>query len=881
MITVVPVGGGTAAVGVAADYYLQRRGGCEHELDGELQQPNADRAGYYLDGRSPVGRWIGRGATSLGLAGGLSRDGEEAFRELLAGRLAGEQLSRPVLRYDADGQPRDVRRAAYDVTLSAPKSVSVLLALGDPSVAEQVRQAHAAAVADAIGLLEQLSARAARGHHGDGQRAARIGTDGVIGVAFEHQTSRADDPQLHTHVVLMNLTRGVDGRWSALDSRTLFAEATTASYLYQYRLRAELTARLGVGWEPLHRGVAEVRGVPLSVRRLFSTRRRQIESALAGRDIPTPGDLADRQPGRDRTLRAGVRRAAQAACLATRPAKTHTAGTTLRETWAARANAIGFGPAELSALLDRRQPAVQVDVRALAAKVLSADGVTREASTFGQGTVLRELCQHLPGGAQLSSDQLQRLARRLVQTDEVVPVVTDTGPAYTTTDLLRIEQHALRLAADGRAPHSHLPVADAATALARSELRPDQARVVAALLSSGRGVDVLTGPAGSGKTAALRLATQQWQQAGLPVAGTAVAALTAHGLQQATGAESVSLARLLHHPDRHLPDGGVLLVDEAGMIGTRSLHQLLQLANDRHCKLVLVGDPAQLPELEAGGLFPALASRLDTLCLAGHHRQQHPWEQQALAALRTGRIEQALDAYEQHGQLHTHSDSEQLRTQLVTDYLGRRARSTDPFQVLVLAGSRRDVSDLNDRIRTRLTQQGRLGDRTLTVTDPQGEEREYRAGDQVLITRNDHQRGVLNGTTGTVTDIGDRGMRLTLTDGRTVDLDHAWLRHGHLDHAYALTVHKAQGRTVTHALLLSSESATRELGYVGMSRGTSSNQLYLEHTDRSGDQGTCATRPPWTPPQPAEKARRLSRSGRQQLASQYPLRPRQVGGIER
>ncbi len=192
------------------------------------------------------------------------------------------------------------------------KSVSTILALADAETAGQVMAAHEQAVTEALGLLERLAARAARGHHGDGQRAPRIATSGFVGAAFTHTTSRALDPQLHTHVVLANLAQGTDGRWSALDSRTLHREATTASYLYQHLLRAQLTERLGIAWTDVDRGVAEIEGVPLSVRRECSTRRRQIETALTERAAPLAGS--------------GVRRrarhlAARAACLATRPSK--------------------------------------------------------------------------------------------------------------------------------------------------------------------------------------------------------------------------------------------------------------------------------------------------------------------------------------------------------------------------------------------------------------------------------------------------------------------------------------------------------------------------------------------------------------------------------
>jgi conjugative relaxase-like TrwC/TraI family protein len=855
VLSVQPLAGGAGA----AAYYLHREAGCAHEhAHGGV--------GYYLNRQDPAGRWLGHGAAALGLTGALTSDRAEVLRELLDGRLAGEQLARPVWRRDEHGQRVDVRVCGFDLTFSAPKSVSVLWGLAPPEVAEQVRQAHTQAVLDALAMLEPLVARAARGHQGDGQRAPRIGTSGVLAAGFEHGTSRAGDPQLHTHVLLLNLAQGLDGRWSALDSRTLHRQATTASHLYQHVLRAELTRRLSVGWTPVQRGIAEVDGIPHAVRRVFSTRRRQIEQHLSEH---APEVLAHAAAGVTRRGRA-AQLAARAACLLTRPRKRHEPNASLRERWASSADRAGFSRADLATLLTRQHQPGHVDVDALIDRVLGPDGVTRERSSFDQGTLVREICTQLPAGADLSATQVLRLAAGLVRHDQVLPVLSTDGPAFTTTELLRTEQHALNLVARRTLTPTHaVPTPAAAAAAARSGLRPDQQRLVHALLTSGRGVEIVTGPAGSGKTTALRVATQQWHQTGIPVAGTAVAALTAHGLQHATGAPSVSLARLLHHPDRHLPTGGVLLVDEAAMIGTRTLTQLLKLTEAQHCKLVLVGDPAQLPELEAGGLFAALAQRPETLHLEGHHRQHEPWERVALAALRCGQTDRALDAYDQHGRLHTRSSRDQLHTDAVHAYLQAREASDDPWQVTLLATRRSDVRQLNDHVRTQLIATGGLGPDALHVDTEHGPI-EYRLGDQVLVTRNDHQRGLLNGTTALIEDLRRNGLTLRTRDGRCVSVDRGWLEHGQLDHGYALTIHKAQGRTVHTALLVGDTALSAEAGYVALSRGTHANHLFLDTSTGPRDETDCPSQPRWQRPVTPDRRARdtaLRYSQLQDLAS--------------
>lgn len=854
----------------AAGYYTRAQG-CERELLLDLEprglpplDPSPalpeDLVGYYVNGRDLPGVWVGRGAQVLGLDGRFDTRDAAVLRELLDGSFAGERLVRPVWRRDDTGARVDVRRAGFDVTFSAPKSVSTLMALAPPEVAAQVLAAHRHAATEALELLECLSARAARGHQGDGQRAPRIDTDGFVAAAFTHTTSRALDPQLHTHVVIANLARGRDGRWSALDSRTLHREAITASALYHHSLRAELTERLGVRWTGIEHGVAEIRGIPLTVRREFSTRRRQIEAALA--DAP-PAQGRFRTPAQ----------AAQAACLTTRPAKTHAAADELREQWGRRATATGFGPAQLAELLER--PAARpgpVEMATVVERVLSRDGVTRQDATFTQGELLRELISALPPGAPVPTAELLQVTAGMVRLDEVVPVLTGDGRAYTTRDLLQTEAETLTLATRTDTLLARLERPAVAAALARNRgLRPEQQRVAYTLLTRGLPVEVVTGPAGCGKTAGLIAARQVWQDAGIEVRGTAVAALTAQGLAEASGAPSVSLARALTQPDQHVPTAGVLLVDEAGMIGTRQLHQLLALAQTRGCKVVLVGDPQQLPELEAGGMFARLTREPTTLALHGHHRQQQPWERDALAALRRGDIPTALDAYRQHQRLHTRHDPLDLQQAAVDAYLTSREEQGDPWQAVLLASSRDDVRTLNTLVRQQLLTHRQLGERELTVDTPDGPVG-YREGDQVLVTRNDHPRGLLNGSTATVTALHPDGLTLQTSRGQQVRVSREWLGDGRLDHGYAMTLHKAQGRTVHTSLLVGSDTLSTQAGYVGLSRGTHANHLFLQTRDLHDLTTDCGHAVQHRLSLQRERPGPLDRDARQRLALQQ-LRP--------
>jgi len=363
-------------------------------------------------------------------------------------------------------------------------------------------------------------------------------------------------------------------------------------------------------------------------------------------------------------------------------------------------------------------------------------------------------------------------------------------------------------------------------------------------LAAANGLAVVVGPAGAGKTAALAAATRVWTGQGRTVTGGAVAAVTARRLEHATGMPATSLTRLLATARRAdpatgrqvgLPRGGVLVVDEASMADTRTLAALLAHTRAGGGTLVLVGDPAQLPEIGAGGLFTALARHPDTITLTDNRRQTEAWERRALADLRAGDPDAAVAAYADHDRVHT-APADRLPDRVVEDYLrliaengpADEASRGEPFErVVMLAVRRADVTYLNDTTRARLLENGRLG--PAAVTTGQGERaREYRAGDRVMVTANDHRLGLLNGTRATVAAVDPKRQTLVLgAEGdQYVTVSTGWASQ-HLDHGYAMTCHKAQGATVDTALVYGAGALTREAGYVALSRGRAANHLYV------------------------------------------------------
>jgi conjugative relaxase-like TrwC/TraI family protein len=884
------------------------------------------------------------------------------------------------LRYREDRV--DVRLPGLDLTLSAPKSVSLLWALSDPptdpaadrslasgapleqtvgrsspqgAVGEQVRQAHRVAVGEALAYLELNCTSALRGHHrGDGTDT-RVPTDGLIGAAFEHRSSRCGDPQLHTHVVVANLLHGVDGRWSAVNSHEIYTHARTAGFVYQAVLRGELTRRLGVTWTPVRNGQAEIIGLPPMLLRLFSKRRQQIEARLDQLGLDSPA-------------------AAQAATLDTRPAKPPAPDQRpgartgqpdeqlgLQARWRQEAAAAGYDPHRLRGLLDEvllrwDSAALRAAARATSAAtgpvatrvveaLLAPTGLTERRAAFDRRDLLRGVCEQLPAGLPISLAGLRTLATRVLHDDRVIPLLGDApvgARRYSTRELLALERDALTLAAASQPPIA--PAARAAPAVpqngepvfAPAAVVPDevlrqaerqaaargcsaeQTAMLRRLLTSGAGVEVVVGAAGSGKTTALAVAADAWSSAGITVRGTALAAIAARVLQDSAGIPSRSLQRLLNDigqpgqqpgqdpslPSAALPPGGVLVVDEAGMVGTRTLHTLLTLAAQTQTKLVLVGDPRQLPEIDAGGLFATLAARLPSVTLLGNQRQQATWEQRALRELRDGDVVRALSAYAGHDRLRIEDGVGELTARLLEDY-ELQLTLRRPEQVLVIASSRGDARRLNAQLRQRLLEDGWLGPEELRVPLLEGRdgtaggERGYRVGEQVLVTVNDYPLGLLNGSRGTVTTLHPDRQAVTvrLDDGRQLQLEKPYLARGHLQHGYALTAHKAQGVTVDVSLLWGTQALTRETGYVALSRGRRANYLYATWDLLKRDAGL-DDRSDLDRPHPAQRlpgvvarrrlaqaalAQRLETSGQQRTARSWWRRrtPASPSAVER
>ena len=783
------------------DYYTR-------ELAADHQQ--------YLSGHgeSP-GRWYGRGSAALGLEGEASVAG---FRWMFEGRHpdTGQLLGRPHGRNAVPG---------FDVVLRPTKSVSVLYGLGDPVTGRAVLDAHHTGVREAVAYLdEHVGTR--RGHAG----VQHVSGQGLLSVGFDHRTSREGDPLLHTHLVVANRTQGPDGRWTALDGRDLYRHRLAADAIYRATYQRELARTLGVEWTPADRhGNRELQGIPEELLRAFSKRSDQIDLEVDRLELS----------GRERTPRL-----VKWAVHATRKPKQHERPETLYDRWRAEATERGVDADALVGRVtgrtrERERTLSERTVRPVFDRLAGPDGLTAQASTFARQDVIAALGGELAGATRT---QLEELADRFLA-ERAVAVVADRAleeRRWSTPELLAVEQRlvaaAVERAGDQTAVVSHEAVR--AALAVHPTAGEDQAAMVRDVCQGGQGVALVEGRAGTGKTFALGVARHAWQLDGYRLLATAPTGIATVSLEAEGFEEVATVDRLLGDLDRgaeQLSPRTVLVVDEAGMAGSRKLARLLDHAHRADAKVVLVGDDRQLAAIDAGGGFRALRLRLGASELTENRRQRHAWEREALELVRAGLVEEAVAAYREHDRVVVAESKTAATLALLQDWWqAYQDTERDPNQdVVVLAHRRAEVDRLNTHCQRLLALQGRLGPERLQVED-----RQLAVGDRVVCGHNAiAQLGIANGTRGTITTLDPLARTVTMRlDGpspREVLLPDWYLdgrgrgeRNRRVELAYATTGHRAQGLTRWRALVRLTGREDSNWLYVQLSRARHETTLY-------------------------------------------------------
>lgn len=737
---------------------------------------------YYTQGGEPPGCWLGSGAERLGLSGNL---GEGQLLRVMQGYhpATGNELVRNAGNRHAPG---------WDATFSAPKSVSAAWAVSGRDTQIAIQSAQGEAVNAAISYLERHAAFTRYGAGGDEREPVTL-HGGLIAAAYEHSTSRNGDPQLHTHCIVANATP--DGRAIDLDTR----HKMVAGALY----RAELAHQLQqLGFIVERDGDSfRIAGVPEKLTEHWSSRHAEVKQAMTEKGVESY-------------------MASKVAVLDTRESKTDISRVELFAKWQAEAREFSFGREQAESLhsseatkpLDKPEPA----------RILSE--AMQKHSTVSRVQLLHRVAVESQGA--LNAREVEAYLSTVTRDPEAVRLVAaDGSERWTTREIQQLERRMVeRAEAMGNDRRHSVQESSTAASIHAHGLSAEQTRALTHVTCESGALACLQGHAGTGKSHMLAAARDIWQSAGYAVRGAALSGKAAEGLEKSSGIQSQTLHSLLRDLDQgptRLDGKTVLVIDEAGMVGSRQMAVLVSRAQDAGAKLVLVGDTRQLQAIDAGAAFRAIQERVGGAELTDVRRQRYEADKAMARAFRDGRVADALKNLDSRGLLHVERTTEAAQQKAVANYV---RDVSEGKTTVMLAATRREVRELNDAVRNELRNSGRLKGNDISVVTSRGG-RSFTAGDRVVFLRNSHELSVKNGTQATVIKLDDRVMRVRLDDGSERLVNHA-SGYNHIDHGYALTVHKAQGATVDRAHVVAGEMTGREWSYVATTRAREETRIY-------------------------------------------------------
>ena len=806
---------------------------------------------YYLQGGEPPGRWFGKGAARFNLSGEVQKD---IFRNLLQG--FDPEGKNPLVQNAGD----DHRQSGWDLTFSAPKSVSSAWSQSPQDVRREFQAAQQAAVEKALAYLEDVAAVTRRGQGGTTAEKASF-----VAATFEHGTSRALDPQLHTHALLLNVAFREDGTTGTIRSVDVFRHKMAAGAIYRAELAHQLEKRLGLAAEKV-KNWFELRVVSEALSKEFSKRRTEIEAVLAERGLDNPI-------------------AAKIAALDTRQKKGHVARATLFETWRETGAKHHWTEKELRSLIKgpKEKTATQEDAKKLAFEALAE--ITAHQSFFTERDLVRRVAESSQGQG-VNADQAISAVRHELRSKSIVEIGIFRGErAFTTQEILTREKDLLSVVERSKTRDAHQVAGPKVekTLKGNPKLSAQQRDAIKHITATPGSIQALSGLAGTGKTITLSTAREVWERDGYTVIGAALSGKAARGLEDGAKIKSATIHKTLQDLDKgfvgievrkkhlfpHAPSwspaskielpylkfriGGdkvsldaktVLVIDEAGMVGTRQMKDILERAEAAGAKVVLVGDAKQLQPIEAGAPFRAIAGTVGEAKLTEIKRQHDEWARDVMKKFSEGRTREALSDLASRGQVSVSKTLDDAERRLISEW--KREGVKAPEDNLILAATNDQASKLNRLAQDERKKAGAIKRRSVTVGDDKIHE-----GDRVLFTKNARTLGVSNGTLATVTEVSRQSLRVILDNEKTALIPLRLYRDVRL--GYAATTHKAQGMTTENAFILVEPSnQSRELAYVQASRARAATRFYTDETTAGSEL--------------SELAKRMQKSDAKQLA---------------
>ncbi|MBB2154819.1 relaxase domain-containing protein [Gluconacetobacter diazotrophicus] len=811
-----------------------------------------DRAAYYLDNGTgeDAGTWWTTATLEKGKPFPFVTNGNvvdpRTFRDLAAGR---DPLTKTDLM-----QTNSEHRAGYDLQFAAPKGVSIMWATADAEQRELIEQAQHEAVAAALDYMHENGFIVTRRGHGG--KIKETPAELMAGT-FLHTTSRAGDPQLHTHAVLLNICRRADGTTGGIDNYELLKHQQEMGVVYRLALTERLERTLGIRTEKDERNFRVI-GIPEKLEQTFSKRANDI------------AEVADKMGVDTRTQRD----AARIIAMNTRGSKDELpTRSELMSKWDAELRQEGWDRASVwesaraAARIKNTQPADEISAeRRAVTEITEHDAVIEERTLVG--TVL-EHCQ----GRGMSLAEALKGAHRAKESVDLIEL-TGNDPAesrnqlYATPAMIDAEREIVRIAYERKDERDYVPNANVERAIAnRPTMRAEQANLVRHALNRD-GVCVVEGDAGTGKSFSLGAVAEAARESGCQVWTVAPSHQAEKVIREETDTDknhSMVLRAFLNrandpeHPHAiKLQRGDVVILDEAGMVGTYEMRELMRIAANADAKLILSGDSKQLQAVAAGSPFRMIKTTLGGGRLADIQRQKVVWQRNASMDLANHKVEEALTAYAENG--HIIIDSrERIMASMADDFRTSCERDPDATR-LVIARTNAEVRDLNADLRNVSRELGVLHGADVEVTAIGRGRRikpapmQIAVGDRVVFGENVQAGGntIRNNDIARIERIesGAEGdPRVTLKFDRGYQVEARWSelvgkRDSYdeddprrtiprVQHAYATTAHGAQGASVDEAFVLNRAGLDSELLYVAMTRHKQDVRMYVD-SDRIG-----------------------------------------------
>ncbi len=781
--------------------------------------PGAALEYYASRGETPL-FWGGSGAASLGLVGPVDDPSYDALYGPggACHSRTGERLV-------------DARRPGMELVIAAHKSVAELGVLG------RSEDMHIIIDAERDATLRYLDDVTKERGGRRGVAAVPTATTGLVYAHARHATTRAGDPGPHDHVLIANVIEMLDqkGGTKAPDT-TLWREHLHAATMVGRVASAAKAVELGYGIEadpgPSGKlGHWKICGIPDAALAVHSKRAAEISEAVAEKGFDTY-------------------QARQVAARETRKTKRHTAVEELLPKWRTELTQAGFPPEQLVADVERAGLAYRRQhsgseilgnrvLAALAKDTLGPHGTLSDRKVFSKRDVIVAVAPKVFG---LLATELAKACDRVLRDPDAIPLVgvpRASERAFSTAHVVATElaiEQAVERGVENRgaarvSPETAAGAVSRQSAVLGSPLTPGQQAAVMGIATSGRGVELVEGVAGSGKTTVMAGVRDAFESAGFAVVGTSTSGQAARTLGREAGlADSRTLASLrwrLEHDRMRLTEGHVLVLDEAGMAGDRDIAFLLDQARLSGSKVVMVGDDRQLGAVSVGGAMGALVERHGGIVhtLDQNVRQRNEAERVALNDLRAGDVARAVEFYLTNGRVITERTRDEALDELVDRWAIDTLAGKD---AAMFAWRRANVAELNRLARERMAAEGRLLGPELTA--PGGAH--YAAGDQIVTLAPAAEGQVVTSERGVVTavELEQNRLAIEMEDGRRYWFEQEEVGQSQLAHGYATTVHRSQGATcdVAHVYV---DGGGRELAYVAMSRARERTQVYLAADD--------------------------------------------------